>query len=238
MKHGLMRVVLAGMVALTALAARAADPTAISSAPAVAVSPIAVLDNDVLCLRPSRVSDNLAGELFSTLPTNRIAGTILDLRFADGDASAVDPAVKLFTSHKVPLVILANGETRGGAAVLAERLRSIGTGVIIGSTNVPGLVSPDIAVDVSAEVEKGFQANPYMTIPTTGTALTDTNDLMPIIDHTSEAELVRKKIKDGDEDDTTPTARPEPGQPIIRDPAMARAVDLIRAIEIFQTRHS
>ncbi len=221
-----MRVVLAGLAAWCAWTARAADPA------------VSVLDNDVLCVRPSRVTDGMAGLLFAPQTTNRMVGTILDLRFVDGDASAVDPAVKLFTSHKAPLVILANGETRGGAATLAERLRSMGGGVIIGSTNVPGLVSPDIAVDVATEAEQGFLADPYMKMPTTGTSLMDTNDLLPIIDHTSEAELVRKKIKDGDEDDTTPTARPEPGKAVIRDPAMARAVDLIKAIEIFQTRRS
>ena len=133
------------------------------------LGPVSVLDNNVLFLRPSPVTDDLAGQLFSTSPTtNRIAGTILDLRFVDGDASAVDPAVKLFTARKAPLVILANGETRGGAATLAARLRSMGGGVIIGSTNVPGLVSPDIAVDVATEVERGFLADPYMKMPTTG----------------------------------------------------------------------
>src|ERR1700761_3632653 len=79
MKHGLIRFILAGFAVCSALTAGAADPAAVSG-----------FDNDVLCLRPSRISDNLAGELFSTPATNQFAGTILDLRFADGDASAVD----------------------------------------------------------------------------------------------------------------------------------------------------
>ena len=224
MKHGLILVVTVTLAGLSAVTARAADPM------------VSVFDNDVLCVRPSRVTDGLAGQLFAAPATNRIVGTILDLRFVDGDNAAVDAAVKLFSAKKVPLVILANGETRGGAATLAERLRAAGNGVIIGSTNVPGMVSPDIALDVTTDAEKGFLADPYMLIPTAESSLSATNDLLPIIDHTSEAELVRKKIKDGDEDGSEPTVRPEPGQPVIRDPEMARAVDLIKAIEIFQTR--
>jgi hypothetical protein len=210
-------------VGLTATAAWGADPT------------VSLLENNVLCIHPGRVTDSLTGQLLALPATNRIAGTILDLRFADGDAASVDAAVKLFSAKKVPLVILANGQTRGGAAELAARLRAAGLGVIIGSTNVAGGISPDINVMVSADAEKGFQANPYLLLPTGNSFLSATNDLLPIIDHTSEAELVREKVKDGEEDDSAPTARPEPAQPVINDPEVARAVDLIKALAILQT---
>jgi hypothetical protein len=36
-------------------------------------------------------------------------------------------------------------------------------------------------------------------------------------------------VKDGDEDDAA-TPRAEPSQPVIRDPALARAVDLFKAL--------
>jgi hypothetical protein len=54
------------------------------------------------------------------------------------------------------------------------------------------------------------------------------------VDHTSEADLVRAKVKDGsqDEDSKTFRARPEPPRPFIRDPVLARAVDLIEALAI------
>jgi len=220
MKRGLILFLAVGLMAT---AAWGADPA------------ISVLENNVLCVRPSRVTDALTGQLLALPVTNRIAGTILDLRFADGDDGAVEAAVKLFSAKKVPLVILANSETRGGAAELAARLRAAGLGLIIGSTNLSGKISPDISVMVSADAEKGFQANPYLLLPSSEAGLSATNDLLPIIDHTSEAELVREKVKDGEEDDSGPTARPEPAQPVISDPEVARAVDLIKALAILQT---
>ena len=62
--------------------------------------------------------------------------------------------------------------------------------------------------------------------------LSGTNNLLAIVDHTSEAELVRKRIKDGDEGGDLPTPRAEPAQPVIRDPALARAVDLLKALAV------
>jgi hypothetical protein len=47
----------------------------------------------------------------------------------------------------------------------------------------------------------------------------------------SEAELVRNHVKDGEDDEIQPTTRTEP-PPVIRDPALARAVDLLKALAI------
>ena len=55
--------------------------------------------------------------------------------------------------------------------------------------------------------------------------------MLPFVDHMSEAELVRKKIKDGEGEDS-PAPRTEPATPVIRDPALARAVDLLKALAI------
>jgi len=65
-----------------------------------------------------------------------------------------------------------------------------------------------------------------------------TNDFASFIDHTSEADLVREKIKDGDEDEQSAPPRPvEPQKPFIRDPVLARAVDLIEGLAVVrQTR--
>ena len=48
----------------------------------------------------------------------------------------------------------------------------------------------------------------------------------------SEADLVRQKIKDGDEDESIPPHVAEPQQPFIRDPVLARAVDLIKGLAV------
>lgn len=192
-------------------------------------------DDNVLCLHPSRMTLDSMTKLLSTESTNSLSGTVLDLRFTDGDDSAVDAVAKLMDSERTPLVILANGETRGGAAALALRLRSAGRGIIIGSTNAPGKVLPDIAINVTEDREKAFLADPFNDIVTNQISVADTNDILPLIDHTSEAELVQKRIKDGEEDDSTPTIRPDAAIPYIHDPALARAVDLIKALAIVRT---
>jgi hypothetical protein len=49
----------------------------------------------------------------------------------------------------------------------------------------------------------------------------------------SEAELVRKQIKDGEEDGSAvPSPHGEPASPVIRDPELARAVDLLKALAV------
>jgi hypothetical protein len=211
-----------------------ASVTVRADGPALATS---LIESNVLCIRASRVTENFAEQLRAIQPATRTMGTILDLRFADGDSGA-EAVVKLFSAKKSPLVILVNGQTRGTAAEAAAKLRAANEGIIIGSTNGPGKISADITVTVSADDEREFQENPFASPPTNNaTSLSRTNDLLPFIDHMSEAELVRKRIKDGEDDMEIPTPRTGPSQPIIRDPALARAMDLLKALTIFHKTH-
>ena len=195
--------------------------------PAVKTS---VLESNILCVRVSRVPENFAEQLRAATPTNRICGTILDLRFADGTVAA---AADYFAREKSPLVVLVNSETRGVAATLAAQLRAATSAIVIGSTNALGNISPDIAVSVSADDEKKFQEHPYASpVTNSPAAFSGTNNLFAFVDHTSEAELVSKRIKDGDEPGDSTTPRAEPAQPVIRDPALARAVDLLKALAV------
>ncbi|HEX4350047.1 MAG TPA: hypothetical protein VH251_06660, partial [Verrucomicrobiae bacterium] len=188
---------------------------------------ISVLDSSVLCVRASTIPDNIMDQIQSTPMPGHLAGTVLDLRFANG---AGTNAADYFMHRKSPLVILVNGQTRGTAATLATELRSSASAVLIGSTNSENL-SPDIVVAVGTEEERKFQDNPFFTVVTTPAGnLSATNDLLAFIDHTSEADLVRKRIKDGEGDGEVSTPRTEPPQPVIRDPALARAVDLLQAL--------
>jgi len=188
---------------------------------------ISVLDGSVLYVRASRVPENVMDQIHATTMPGHLAGTVLDLRFADGAATN---AADYFIHRKSPLVILVNSQTRGTAAELATQLRTAASAVLIGSTNSENL-SPDIVVAVGLEAEKKFQENPFFTVTAIpGGNLSATNDLMAFIDHTSEADLVRKRIKDGDGDGEISTPRAEPPQPVIRDPALARAVDLLQAL--------
>jgi hypothetical protein len=190
---------------------------------------ISVLDGSVLCVRASRVPDNITDQIRAATMPSHLSGTVLDLRFADGAATN---AADYFIHRKLPLVVLVNGQTRGAAAVLATQLRASASAVLIGSTNSENL-SPDIVVAVGTDEERKFQDNPFFKVVAAPAGnLSDTNDLLAFIDHTSEADLVRKRIKDGEGDGEVSTPRAEPPQPVIRDPALARAVDLLQAVAV------
>ena len=198
----------------------------------------AVLENDVAYLRVGEAGKNLAEEITAAenflAVSNKTIGTVLDLRSASGDGLvAAKSAAEYFASRKQPLAVLVNGQTRDAADLLAVDLREVQTGLIFGSPT-PDL-RPDITVNIKAADETLFLQNPYAVPPTNNPASDDsTTNFVPFIDHTSEADLVREKIKDGDEDETTAPARVAPSKPVIRDPALARAVDFLKALAILQ----
>jgi hypothetical protein len=191
-----------------------------------------VLENNLLRLRVEHLTGNFPTQWLAAQPTNKPSGVILDLRSADGENNSATAAGGLFADKKFPLVILVNGQTRGAAATLAADLRTAGGGILVGSPDFTGAARPDIAVTVAGEDEKKFLADPFFNpAPAKAVSLSATNEFFPFVDHTSEADLVRKRVKDGEED-TAATARSEPGQPVIRDPALARAVDLLKALAV------
>ncbi len=190
------------------------------------------MDNGVVCVRVSQITGDFAAQLDSQL-TNQFTGLVLDLRFANGDKAV--SADSVFSNIKKPLVILANGETHGAAAELAVQLRAAGRGIIIGSTNAAGKISPDIAVDVSPTDEKKFQKNPFANLTQPETDPNATNAMLPFIDHMSEAELVRKHAKDGELDEED-LPRQESPRPVIHDPELARAMDLLKALAVLNQK--
>jgi hypothetical protein len=195
-----------------------------------AADSIFMVESNLVCVRPDNVSGNFLGDISSIHLTGKPAGTILDLRFAGGDAGSIDAAVKFFSVKKTPLVILVNGQTHDGAEELAARLRAARAGILIGSTNSPEKIFPDIAVNVSADDETKFLTNPYVT-ETNNPGGSVQDNLLPLVDHMTEAELVHRKIKDGeDAEEADLTPRPGPAQPVLRDPELARAADLLKAL--------
>jgi hypothetical protein len=195
-----------------------------------------ILEGNVAYLRVSHVAAGLPDEIGAAnralTATNKIAGTVLDLRFADGDdAAAATAAANLLAVKKLPLAILVNGGTRGAAVTLATTLRESRAGLVFGS--VPAAVKADISVEETPSDEKKFFENPYAASATNAVAaLPDTNDFLPWVDHTSEADLVRAKIKDGDEFENPPPHAAGPQPPVIRDPVLARAVDLLKGLAV------
>ena len=188
-----------------------------------------LVEGGVLRVRVNHVTGNFPDQ-FRAATTTNFSSIILDLRFTDGNTAAAGAATGVFSPGKFPLVILVNRQTRGAAGQLAAQLQSTGTGIVIGGTN--GTLSPDVTLAVNPAQEKAFQDNPYFTATTqqTGT-VSGTNALLSLVDHMSEAELVSKRIKDGEgEYNPAPARRAEPAAPVIRDPALARAVDLLKAV--------
>ncbi len=206
-----------------------------------------VLESNVAYLRVNDAGKDLATQIQSAESaltiSNQIAGTILDLRFATGaDADAVKATADLFAAKKSPLAILVNGETRGAAEQLATDLHASRAGLIFGSATAS--LQPDIAVTVSTVDEKQFFQNPYLVIApklvnsfTNSDGTVSNNNFTAMIDHTSEADLVRQKIKDGEGDDEDmPVVRPVPAKPVIRDPALARALDFLKALALLEPK--
>jgi hypothetical protein len=195
--------------------------------PALKISP---LENGVVCVQTTNVTAALTGELAAEL-TNQFSGLVLDLRFATGPKDFTSGI--FLPAPKTPVVVLVNAQTRGAAAAWAAQLRTDARAIVIGSTNAPGKIAPDITVAVSSAQEKNFQQDPFAATETKAANPAAGPDLGAFIDHTSEAELVRRRVKDGD-DAVAEAPRAVP-QPVIRDPALARAVDLLKALAVLKT---
>jgi len=117
-----------------------------------------------------------------------------------------------------------------------ERLRIATSPVKLGNGVTISSVSPDIAVTVSEDDERAYLKNPYATLAQNeNSAAVNTNDFSAFVDHTSEADLVRQKLKDGEDIGAivpVPARSKSPPKPIIQDPALARALDLIKGLAI------
>jgi hypothetical protein len=194
----------------------------------------AVLENNVGYLRIAQVDKGLLAGIPAALnaleATNSIAGIVVDLRFANGtDTDDLNAIEQVLESQKLPLAILINTQTTGAASRLAEELREANTGLVFGAS--ADSFQPDIAVTISANEEKQFLQDPYTVLVAGNTNVDANTNLLPFvdIDHTTEADLVREKIKDGDQEDTVdhPT---EPQKPFIRDPVLARGLDFIKGV--------
>ena len=182
--------------------------------------------------------------------------------------AAVKDAAGLLAPTKSPLIILVNSATMGAAELLAAELHDAGALLLgnptaglalttedfaltngqklrIATTPVQWrgadlvALQPDILIPVGLEAERGFLLNPYgPATPQEEASADGTNNLSALLDHTSEAELVRQKLKDGDgEENPEPPVKAEPSQPVLRDPVLARAVDLVEGLAVVRISH-
>lgn len=146
--------------------------------------------------------------------------------------------------------------TAGGAMMTREftlktgqRLRVASTPIKLGNgAAIPASgLQPDIEVTVNSRDERVYFEDPYAMLPRTNVALTA--GLMVATEGTnrpvrrpriSEADLVRERREGTNFNvDEFMTARErEPEKPLIRDPALARAVDLLKGLALVRRTRS
>ncbi|HKS36926.1 MAG TPA: S41 family peptidase [Verrucomicrobiae bacterium] len=155
--------------------------------------------------------------------------------------------------RKTDTAMLIGARTAGGAHVFKEfdlsngrKLRIAAGSVRVGEDDdlLTAGIKPDIEVPVSVEDERAYFADAYRILanratPRAGQAsassLSGTN--RPARRRINEAELVRMQREGQDLDDlVTPAGRAgeEEVSPIVRDPALARAIDLLKGIAIVE----
>lgn len=137
--------------------------------------------------------------------------------------------------------LLIGSRTAGRAGVRSDfklsngqRLRVVTAPVLLGDAKpVPATgVAPDIEVTVKPDDEKNFYADSFAATkpaPTTNSAASTRPKRVRV----TEADLVREKRGDGDFDSiTNARVRAEPEIQVVQDPALARAIDLLKGLAL------
>jgi hypothetical protein len=122
-----------------------------------------------------------------------------------------------------------------------ERLRIATPPTTSGNTPAVAHMQPDITVTISPNEERVYFTDAYAEL-SKPVANTDpnaaTNGFLPFIDRISESDLVREKLNDSEgHGGVTPSHYTAPQKPLIRDPALARALDLIKGLAIVRESH-
>jgi len=152
--------------------------------------------------------------------------------------------------------LILGGRTAGQAMVAqdfplknGDRLR-IATGAIQlgdGSALSERGLKPDIAVEVSPEDERAYYADAFKAMEKTNllasgslsfTNLTSGTNRLARRPRFNEAELVRERREGVSEADLTALRVREPEKPTVQDPALARALDLLRGLALVRQSRS
>jgi C-terminal processing protease CtpA/Prc len=181
------------------------------------------------------------GPICSSAKTNAFTAPVVAL--VNGEtAGAPEALAALLRETGVGLIL---GQTTIGAAMTTKELSLAGGQLLriaaapvrlAGGAIVPTAgVVPDISVTVPAAAERAYWQDPY-TLPAHLTAPTNTvagaTNRSSRRTRTNEADLVRAR-REGVESNEDPMRRePEPETPVIRDPALGRAVDLLKGLAV------
>ena len=161
--------------------------------------------------------------------------TILVNRQTSGAAEVL---AALLRQHQVGLLI--GTATTGGLRQFKEftlstgqRLRiaagetKLGDGQAMPSTGL----RPDIALNVPPEEERGFYSEPYKPLPASAKATATKGTNAPPA-RINEAELIRRQQAGEDPDAAPAQTAASPVRPPLRDPAIARALDLLKGLAV------
>lgn len=95
-----------------------------------------------------------------------------------------------------------------------------------------GGLRPDIAVTVGAEEERAFYAEPYRNLGRSAVIAGGAAHGQDSPARLNEAELIRR-MKEGQNPETAPViTTPSVATPQVRDPALARALDLLKGLSV------
>ena len=183
------------------------------------------------------------GEARSSIKTNAISIPVTAL--VNGDTrEAAEALAGLLRDCRIGLIL--GSESAGRARAFKELKFSGGQSVFVADQPVrlgsgqsmDGPLSPDIAVPVSKEFEALWIEDPYRRLGTTATQRSRRR--------VNEADLVRMQREGAQLDDevdlpmpTAPGPIPKTSDPeklVVQDPVLARALDLLRAIQIVKPR--
>jgi hypothetical protein len=193
---------------------------------------------------------SLGGETASSIANKDAIKLPVAVLVNGGTRGAGEVLAGILRETRVALIL--GSHTGGGAAVMHEFPLKDGQRLRIATTPVQyangaefsqdGL-EPDIAVSVSPAAEQAYFADAYAAYSEPGQATNSdstglTNEPERRI---SEADLVKARragadVPEEDLEDAVP-ATPEPQQPVMHDPVLVRALDLVKGLALLRQAH-
>jgi hypothetical protein len=184
----------------------------------------------------------------STAKTNAIAAPVAVL-VNERTSSAAEALAAVLRETGTGLII--GGKTSGSAMVTREFPLKTGQTLRIAAspvkladgTELTTGVKPDIEVAVSLQEERAYLEDPY-------SAPAETNSMESLVsqdgdtnrparrNRPSEADLVREHRRGNTNDLLQPPLAPKPDRPVIADPALSRAVDLVKGLALVRGSRS
>ena len=102
-------------------------------------------------------------------------------------------------------------------------------------------LKPDIDVTVGEDAERAFYADAFLVASNKSNGLTNTNEASATNQtrvRMNEAELVRERRNGENPEEMAAKRLPEPQVPVVSDPALARALDLLKGLAVVRESKS